>query len=304
MKNFFSIWLLIFFSCKLFAQNTNIEENLFHLFQKDSVVEIEELIDTAKQLSSTDSSIALNLLRAAAVKANRQQILYLEAQVYFEAGGIYYAYRNYNRSIAAYTRARNIFQKAGAVEEEALSFTYMARSQYYRGNYTLAAQNLNTAIERGRTVNSKLVEAEADEYLGLLYNYFQDFTAGISFSKKSLEIKKIIGDEIGYLRVASMISNMCYDAQKFDSAFYYARIALQAAEKKNMQTDMYMARFSMAASLIRLKKWSKAEKEISLLHKDSLQSDINFLIHYYVLKANYCLAKNDKRNCTVNYDSA
>jgi two-component sensor histidine kinase len=304
MKKFFSIWLLIFFSCKLFAQNTNIEENLFHLFQKDSVVEIEKLIDTAKQLSSTDSSIALNLLRVATVKANRQQIFYLEAQIYFEAGNIYYTYRNYNRSIAAYTRARNVFQKTRAVEQEALSYTYMARSQYYRGNYSLAAQNLNTAIEKGRTVNSKLVEAEADEYLGLLYNFFQDFKTGISFSKKSLEIKKVIGDEIGYIRVANMISDMCYDAQKFDSAFYYARIALQAAEKKNMQTDIYMARFSITASLIRLRKLKEAKKEISLLHKDSLQSDINFLIHYYVLKANYCSAKNDKKNCTANYDTA
>src|SRR5215471_12548077 len=250
MKKFCSIWLLIYFACRLFAQNANVEETLLQSFHKDSVVEIEKLLDSAKQLSSIDSSNALKLLRTAAARADSQQIFYLEARAYFEAGNINYAYRNYDRTINAYTRARNVFKKVGAVDQEALSYAYMARSQYYRGNYTLAAQNLNTAIEKGRSVNSKLVEAEADEYLGLLYNFFQDFNSGISFSQKSLEIKKIIGDEIGYVRVASMISGMYYDAQKFDSAFYYARIALQTAEKKNMQTDVYMAHFSMAASLI------------------------------------------------------
>ena len=94
MKNFFSIWLLILFACRLYAQTASKEEQLLYFFQKDSVAEIEKLIDTAKQLSSTDSSIALNILRAAAIKSNRQQIFYLEAQVYFEAGDIYYAYRN------------------------------------------------------------------------------------------------------------------------------------------------------------------------------------------------------------------
>jgi len=304
MKQFCSIWLVIFFAYRLCAQNTASKESLLYLFQKDSVAEIENIINTAKQISVTDSSAAFKLLRTAAIKANAQKIFYLEAEAYFEAGTINYTYKNYDRSINAYTRARNVFQKIGAVEQEALSFIYMARSQYYRGNYTLAAQNLNTAIEKGRAVKSKLVEAEADEYLGLLYNFFQDFNAGISFSEKSLEMKKIIGDEIGYIRVANMLSDMCYDAQKFDSAFYYAHIALQSAEKKNLATDVYMARFSMAASLIRLKKLNAAEDEINLLHKDSLQSDINFLIRYYVLKANYCLAKTDKKNSAAYYDTA
>ena len=116
MKKLLLIWLPIFFACRLCAQNANAEENLLHLFQKDSVIEIQKLIDTAKQLSS-DSLNALKLLRIAAIKANRQQIFYLEAQAYFEIGAIHYAYHNYDRSINAYTRARNVFQKIGAIEK-------------------------------------------------------------------------------------------------------------------------------------------------------------------------------------------
>jgi hypothetical protein len=150
-----------------------------------------------------------------------------------------------------------------------------------------------------------LVEAEADEYLGLLYNFFQDFNAGISYSERSLEMKKNIGDEVGYIRVAGLISNMYYDAQKYDSAFYYANIALEAAKKKDMRTDIYMAHFSMAASLIRLKKLKEAQKEIILLQQEnSLQNDVNFLIRYYVLQASYALAKNDKKDCNAYCDTA
>jgi two-component sensor histidine kinase len=289
----------------LYAQDSSTKENLLTLFQKDSVLEIENLIDAAKQLSITDSSNALRLLRTAAIKANRQQIDYLEGLAYFEAGGVNYNFHNYDRSINNYTRARNIFQRVGAAEQEALSYVYMARSQYYRGNYTLAAQNLNTAIEKGRAANSKLVEAEADEYLGLLYNFFQDLNTGISFSQRSLEIKKTIGDELGYIRVANMLSNMYYDAQKFDSALYYANIALQAAQKKNMRTDIYLAHFSIAFSYIRLKRLADAARQIGLLRaEDSLQSDINFLIHYYILQANYSLAKNDKKKGIAYCDTA
>ena len=149
MKKFCSIYLLLHCICRLCAQDASTNKELLHLFEKDSVAEIEKLIDTAKKLSTTDSSNALKFLRTAAAKANRQQIDYLEAQAHYEAGAVNYTYRNYDRSINNYTRSRNIFQKLGMVEEEALSYVYMARSQYYRGNYTLAAQNLNTAIEKG-----------------------------------------------------------------------------------------------------------------------------------------------------------
>src|SRR6478672_3776837 len=104
MKKFCSIYLLMHFICRLCAQDASVNEDLLHLFQKDSVAEIEKLIDTAKQLSATDSSNALKFLRTAATKANRQQIDYLEAQAYFEAGAVNYAYRNYDRSINNYTR--------------------------------------------------------------------------------------------------------------------------------------------------------------------------------------------------------
>jgi two-component sensor histidine kinase len=305
MKKFGSICLLLHLICRLCAQDASTNKDLLHLFQKDSVIEIEKLIDTAQQLSATDSANALKFLRAAAAKANRLQIDYLEAQAHFEAGAVNYAYRNYDRSINNYTRSRNIYQKLGMVQQEALSYVYMARSQYYRGNYTLAAQNLNTAIEKGRLINSPLVEAEADEYLGLLYNFFQDFNASIHFSQRALEMKKTIGDEVGYIRVANMLSTVYYDAQRFDSALYYANTALNAAKKKNMHTDVYMAHFSIAAAYIRLKRLNDAAKEINLLRSnDSLKSDINFLIRYYVLLANYSLAKNDKKNCIAYCDTA
>src|SRR5215831_11698764 len=99
MKKFCSVCLFMHFICRLYAQDASANEDLLRLFQKDSVLEIEKLIDTAKQLSSTDSSSALTLLRTAAAKANRQQIDYLEAQAYFELGDVNYAYHNYDRSI-------------------------------------------------------------------------------------------------------------------------------------------------------------------------------------------------------------
>ncbi|MEP6514519.1 MAG: tetratricopeptide repeat protein, partial [Parafilimonas sp.] len=239
MKKLYWLWLLLNLALRLHAQSNNSPDSSLSGLQKDSVAVIEKMISDGKKISATDTSQAFKLLKTAASKANKQEMIYLEGKAYFIMGEVYYTNRNYDRSINNYTRARNIFQKAGAAEDEALSYVYMARSQYYRGNHTLAAQNLNAAIEKAHKINSKTVEAEADEYLGLLYNFFQNFKAGINFSMRSLEVKRNIGDETGYIRVANRISDIYYETRKFDSSLYYARLALQAAEKKNMSTDIY-----------------------------------------------------------------
>jgi two-component sensor histidine kinase len=290
---------------KLAAQNSNSPDSSSRVFQKDSVALIESLISNGKKISETDTLQGLQLLRIAASTANRQEILYLEAKAYFTIGEVYYVNSNYDRSINNYTKARNIYAKTGAAEDEALSQVYMARAQYYRGNYTLAALNLNTAIEKARKANSKTVEAEANEYLGLLYNFFQNFNAGADFSKKSFEAKKNIGDTTGYVRVANKLSDIYYEARKFDSALYYAGVALQGAEKKNMNTDIYLARFSIVASLIRLKKLNEAQKYFRLLQEKIIPStDLNFSIRYYVLLANYQLARGNKTAGNAYYDTA
>jgi hypothetical protein len=78
-----SIWLLVHFVCRLYAQDAVVEQDTLQLFQKILLPKLKKLISNAKQLSATDSSAALTLLRTAAVKANRQKIAYLEANAIF-----------------------------------------------------------------------------------------------------------------------------------------------------------------------------------------------------------------------------
>jgi tetratricopeptide (TPR) repeat protein len=303
MKILHCLFMLVCFVLRLPAQK-NFDSSIF-IAQKDSLVVIEQMINDGKTISATDTAKGLPLLRTAVAKANRLNLMTAEGKAWFALGEIQYVNKNYDRSINAYTRARNIFFKAGSHEEEALSYVYMARSQYYRGNYILASQNLNTAIYKAQNIHSKLAEAEAYEYLGLLYNFFQNFKSGISFSLKSLEAKKNIGDEVGYIRVANRLSDIYYDARKFDSALFYAKLALQSAEKKNLTTDIYLAHLSIAASNTRLKKMKEAQQEIAVLREKNIPAaDINFLIRYYVLLANYYFAQGNKTTAFKYYDTA
>ncbi|MBD0286978.1 MAG: sensor histidine kinase, partial [Flavisolibacter sp.] len=88
------------------------------------------------------------------------------------------------------------------------------------------------------------------------------------------------------------LSDVCYSNQNFDSALYYADLSLQAATNLKINEEIQLARLSLIAALIRLKKWKEVDKQISVFTQTPQNNqNISLWVQFHSLLGNYYLAK-------------
>jgi two-component system, sensor histidine kinase PdtaS len=271
----------------------------------DSVKQVEELITEAKKYMEKDTGVALKLLRQAVEESTKMKNDFLQAKAYSKIGDIYFQQNLYNRALPNFSRAADLFYETASHYDIAYNTLGVAKSQYYRGNYTRAAASFTEVIKRSEQYGLPQIKAEAFEYLGLVHGAFQNLQLNAGDYIKSLALKQQLHDDKGIVRVAANLSDIYFKLAKFDSALFFSNLAFTAAEKLNLSTEMYMAKIKKASSLIRLKKIKEAEGEIAFFEKTIKQrQDANLQVRYQTLLGSYFLAINDEKKSTFHYDSA
>ncbi len=271
----------------------------------DSINRIEKLIIAGKITGKKDTAYSLTSLREAANNAKAIQNNFLQAKAFCAIGDIYFSLNIYNRALPNFGRAADLFYETAAQPEIVYAILGLAKSQYYRGNYSRAAENFVDVVKKSKEYKLPELSGEANEYLGLIYGAFQNFQRNTEVYLKALEIKKELNDDKGIVRVAANLSQIYYQLGKFDSSLIFANIAFSSAQKLNFATDMYMAQFTRTASLIRLKKIKEAEQELLFFEQNKNHfQDANLLIRYQTLLGNYYLAKKQENISRFHYDSA
>jgi two-component system, sensor histidine kinase PdtaS len=252
-----------------------------------------------------DSSMATRLLLNARDRANKLGLHYLEADIAKTAGDMFYAYETYHRAFANYTTAKNIYiEHPHEVKNAEITFA-LARTQYYRGNYRLAVNNFTEFLSMARTLNNKQSEAEALEYLGLLYNSFQGFNEGTRYYKRALQIKDNLGDRKGVVRMAQILGETYYRKRQFDSAVYFSGMAHKEAEALHLPTEAYMARLNMAMAEMRRKNWKEAEDMLKPMENTITgNQDENRQLRYQIAMGNLFLSQGDTARAKPYYEAA
>jgi two-component system, sensor histidine kinase PdtaS len=287
------------------AQKAKYNETLPGGRSIDSTEQIERLIDGGKRIGDKDTLQALVLLRQAEAEAKEIHNDFLRAKALSAIGDIYFQQNVYNRALPNFSRAADLFYETGAQHEIAYATLGLAKSQYYRGNYTRAAQSFGEVIKSSEKYKLPEIRGEANEYLGLIYGAFQNFQRNTDVYRKSLAVKHELNDDKGIVRVAGNLSEIYYQLGKYDSSLVFADMAFRSAQKLNLPTEMYMAKFKKTSSLIRLKKIQEADKELIFFQKNIDQrQDANLLVRYQTLLGNYYLAKRDVNQSKFHYDSA
>ena len=287
------------------AQNTTYNTVVPKAQIADSVKHIEKLITEGKATGVKDTAHALGSFRQAATEAKAMRNDLLQAKAVCAIGDIYFQLNIYNRALANFARAADMFFETGTHHDIAYAILGTAKSQYYRGNYSRAAENFVEVVKESEQFGLPELTGEANEYLGLIYGAFQNFQRNTDVYIKSLKIKQQLNDDKGIVRVAGNLSEIFYQLGKFDSALIYSNKAFRSAEKLNLSTDMYMAQFKKASSLIRLKRIQEAEQELLFFEQNRNQmQDANLLIRYQTLLGNYYLARKQENNSKLHYDSA
>jgi two-component system, sensor histidine kinase PdtaS len=287
------------------AQSIRRNTGIYKSQTSDSVKKIEKLITDARKKTENDTAQMLAILRRAVAEAKAGQNDFLQAKAFCAIGDIYLKENLYNRALPNYSRAADLFYETGAQHEIAYASLGIAKSQYYRGNYSRAAQSFVEVVKRSEQYNLRQIRSEAYEYLGLIYGAFQNFQRNTDAYLKSLASKHEVNDDKGIVRVAGNLGEIYYQLGKYDSALVFANMAFISAKKLNLPTDMYMAKFTKTASLIRLKKIKDAEKELLFFKQnENHHQDANLLIRYQTLLGDYCLAVNEESDSKMHYDSA
>jgi two-component system, sensor histidine kinase PdtaS len=271
----------------------------------DSIKQVEKLIDDGKRIGDKDTSQALTLLRQAETEAKEIHNDFLRAKAFSAIGDIYFQQNVYNRALPNFSRAADLFYETGAQHEIAYATLGLAKSQYYRGNYTRATQSFEEVVKSSEKYNLPEIRGEAYEYLGLIDGAFQNFQRNADIYLKSLAIKQELHEEKGIVRVAGNLAQIYCKLRKYDSSLIFADMSFRSAKKSGMPTDMYMAQFTKTTSLIRLKKLKEAEKELSFFQQSIDQrQDANLLVRYQTVLGNYYLAKGEENKSKLHYDSA
>jgi two-component system, sensor histidine kinase PdtaS len=299
-------WLtaFIFLSFTIHAQTTA-GKLAIEQISSDSSLEIRSWIDEAMALSKTDTAAAESYFSKAILAARRNENWHLEGQAILKYAELLFQWQYYNRSFGQFYRGRAIYSELVKSDKDLVKMLMgVAKTQYHRSVYRKAAAHLLEAIELSRKLGDTDIEAEASEYLGLVYNAFHNFSASIGYFRRSLEIKSKKGETRAVANLASKLSDIYYERRRYDSALFFANLAFEGAEDLNLKTELYNARLSRTATFIRLKRFSEAENELSLLPSTVSKRDGNFSVRYQVLKGNYHMARNEKEKSMAYYDSA
>jgi two-component system, sensor histidine kinase PdtaS len=298
------VFLLLVFT-GVNAQKAKYNETLPAGQSIDSIKKIERLINEGKRIGDKDTSQSLVLLRQAEAEAQAIHNDFLQAKAFSAIGDIYFQQNIYNRALPNFSRAADLFYETGAQHEIAYAILGLAKSQYYRGNYTRAAESFGEVIKNSEKYNLPEIRGEANEYLGLIYGAFQNFQRNTDVYLKSIAIKHELNDDKGIVRVAGNLSEIYYRLGKYDSSLVFADMAFRSAQKLNLPTEMYMAKFKKTSSLIRLKRIREAEEELDFFQKNIDQrQDANLLVRYQTVLGNYYLAKGEENKSKFHYDSA
>ena len=303
-------WLLpVAFICHAFAiaaQHKSEANSYAYPFKKDTSATIQQWIKEAKNISAKDTAAALKLFRLAIKEAQLNNDNYSAGLAFYEMAEMNAAYGNHNRTFGGYFNARPFFEKAGAEKELAYTFFGLGREQYHRGGFKDAAVKLNYCILLAQKHHLKQLEADALEFLGLLYHEITYYEINSNpYLFQSLRIKQKLNDKEGIVQLLPKISKVYCTQKKYDSALYYTNECIRLASELKLPDAVNSSRLDKMDELIQLRHITDAEAELEILKKIiSVSTSRIFLIRYYTVAGNLFMAANNDIPAKKNYDSA
>ncbi|NUQ66398.1 MAG: response regulator, partial [Pirellulales bacterium] len=97
------------------------------------------------------------------------------------------------------------------------------------------------------------------------------FARGLAYAKKSLEIRRSLGDLWGQGQSLSFYGCVLYSASRFAEALEKCREAVRLLERTGDYWEVHIARYQIAASLYRLGDLRAAMEEARRMHKSGLE---------------------------------
>ncbi|NJS16286.1 MAG: tetratricopeptide repeat protein [Nostocaceae cyanobacterium CSU_2_110] len=260
--------------------------------------------------SSGDFQKAVNYHKQSRILFSQAGEITLES---LSIGTIVSIYRNfigdYQQALIYIEEALALHRKAGDREQEASAFNQKGDIYIRQGNYQLALDAYNQALEIERliTKNPK-AEARTLGNIALLYNFLGDNNLSISNYNQALNIYRKLNDKKQQARIFNYIGGVSQSNGKLDEAIESYNQALQLFNKEDYTSEIAI-RWGLAKTYRDKNDYSKAFEaanralELSEQYQNYFQetASIEIIGSIYLIKGDYKNALDNYTKAIKNY---
>jgi two-component sensor histidine kinase len=298
--------VLLLFASDTVGQKAIPFYNRFKAFHSNPSPAIQNAIENAKAMGRYDTAAAIKLFKQIIKEARAAGDDYNTGLAYYEMAEMHAANGEHNKAFGGYFNARPFFEKLGNEKELAYNYYGLGREQYHRGSFNPAANHLNYAILFASRNNLKKLEADAQEYLAVLYNEISYFDAsGKALLFAALKIREQLNSSRDQAILLPKIARCYYLEKNYDSSLWYINKTLELCSELDMESIHAGAMLEKTDILLRLKQNKEAREQLNAVKSISIVfAERNLLTRYHTTAGNTLLASGAAADAAIHYGKA
>jgi len=264
MKNIKKTFLLLLFSFLLFSkvsfsQHENIDSlKLFISTSADDTNKVNALNWLAKNyISQSRFDTAITCGSAALELAKKLNFKQGYAPAYVNMGIAYQNFGNFPKALENYLAGLKVDEELGNKLRVGRNLSNIATIYKNMGEYEKGLNNNYKALAIFEELKNTRGIAAVCNNMGSIYNEQNNYVKALEYYRKALSIDQSLANRsIRY----GAIGILYQETDQLDSAEFYYKIALAAAEDNNSQTEIGRYKCNLGSVYITQKKYKDAEK--------------------------------------------
>lgn len=259
MKNYFLVFLHLFFSITVFSQQSP-ADSLSQLLREaeDDSRKLELLLQISKASAETDFLYSLKSADEAIALADLLRKPIQKAEALLIKGSAYGHNRKYQDAIGFTVQALTIYEASGDKTGICLACSDLSRYNYYLYNADEAIRQAEKALQAAADKGVDSLLAAAYFHLGNGYNRKNDFDKALEFHEKSLSISEESNNKSGIALSSNRLGILSYNTGDFQKSVNYYLRTIEIREELNDKQGAAMAMTNLANTFTQLGDYQKA----------------------------------------------
>lgn len=263
----------------------------------DDSAKVIRLANYAYSFADKDRARARKLYDTLLALSNKLDYPYWIGMSLFNIGNLYAREAKDSLALDTYYKALDQLKQTNRQDQIASCYLNIAAIS---GRMGMIDQQINadlTAIRILEPSRHKDLLMYAYNSLGAIFYNHDDYTKGLSYFQKSVELGKEIKDSVSIVSAYLGITNCLSSLKQYDSAYISAREGLRIANATQNQYDLSIAHTAFTQLY---HKWGKGEKVLEhaekILQYSTAAGDVQYqLIAYMAYADGYALLGNHKQ---------
>jgi tetratricopeptide (TPR) repeat protein len=214
------------------------------------------------------------------------------ANAYFNTAYIYFDLGNYFMAINYLNKALELYKALNLLSDQADVYNSIGNNYIRLDDYSAALKNFFNALNIYQQLNQKENEALVLSNMGMIYHALSDSAKALTYYQKALQLDKQADNKKNLAHDYQHIGVLYDDAGDFNKALEYYKISLSLNKELQAQREMAANMINIASAYAKLHNYNEANKNINAA-----------LEIYHVLKDDYNTAASLNEKGKIYADS-